>query len=110
MERYLGRYLDYYRPGHPDNEVVHHINHNRQDNRSENLQLMKQSEHTRLHSNESKHKWSKPVKRLDTGEVYSSTVEAALATHVHATAIQSAARKGHKSSGTYWEYVETQTP
>ena len=32
-----------------DNEVVHHINHNKLDNRIENLQGMLISEHTRLH-------------------------------------------------------------
>jgi hypothetical protein len=42
MERYLGRYLY-------DNEVVHHINGIRDDNRIENLQLMTRGEHTTLH-------------------------------------------------------------
>ena len=42
MERYLGRDLTF-------NEVVHHINRNKLDNRVENLQLMTRSEHTRLH-------------------------------------------------------------
>jgi hypothetical protein len=42
MERVMGRYL-------LTNEVVHHKNHNRLDNRIENLEVMSKSDHSRLH-------------------------------------------------------------
>lgn len=42
VERQIGRYLS-------DDEVVHHINHNREDNRIENLQLMKKKDHMSMH-------------------------------------------------------------
>lgn len=42
MENLLGRKLD-------EDEVVHHINENKQDNRIENLQIMSRSEHTHDH-------------------------------------------------------------
>lgn len=42
MERELGRYLE-------DNEIVHHINHVRDDNRPENLAVMDREEHSRMH-------------------------------------------------------------
>jgi len=45
MERHIGRYL-------ADDEVVHHINHNRKDNRIENLLLMKKKEHMSMHMKE----------------------------------------------------------
>lgn len=45
MERHIGRYLN-------DDEVVHHINHDRKDNRIENLQLMKKKEHMSMHMKE----------------------------------------------------------
>lgn len=45
MERSLGRYLT-------ENEVVHHINHNRADNRIENLLLMDKKEHMSMHMKE----------------------------------------------------------
>lgn len=42
MENHLGRLLD-------KNEIVHHINHDKKDNRVENLQIMINVEHNRKH-------------------------------------------------------------
>lgn len=47
MERELGRYLD-------PSEVVHHINHIRDDNRPENLVVMDWDAHNRMHGEEMK--------------------------------------------------------
>lgn len=49
MENHIGRYL-------AKDEVVHHINKNRSDNRLENLQLMTFKEHAGLHMKE---RWDK---------------------------------------------------
>lgn len=41
------------------NECVHHINHNRKDNRIENLELMSKSEHSKLHRSKDFHSFKR---------------------------------------------------
>lgn len=55
MEKHLGRILD-------RSEIVHHVNHDRQDNRIENLQVMSNSEHIRLHKKGSTHSKESRIK------------------------------------------------
>lgn len=51
-ENMIGRLLK-------DNKVVHHINHNKFDNREENLMVLTKEEHAKLHKLEDGRKWAK---------------------------------------------------
>lgn len=105
MEEFLGRYLT-------PSEVVHHINHQRDDNRIQNLELMTKSSHSSFHMKERndkgqiKHK-TKIVKNIDTGEIFQSTKEAGKQYDVSATSIALACREQWRTvKKCKWKYVE----
>lgn len=102
IEQHIGRYLKYYSKGNGNNEIVHHINQNKSDNRIENLQLMTDSEHKALHN---KLRCSKKVKRLDTGEVFNSASEASRMISKHQSTISQAINNKRIADGTYWKYI-----
>lgn len=104
MECVIGRRL------RPD-EIVHHINHQRDDNRVANLRLMTKSEHMSLHTKErwekgklNNNRFKKKVINITTGEQFSSTKEAAAKYGIAGTNIAKACRKSSTSCGCKWEY------
>lgn len=52
MENHIGRPLKYYGFKNKNNEVCHHIDRNKQNNSIDNLKLMADGEHTKLHIRE----------------------------------------------------------
>ena len=49
-EQLLGRWPRWFGPSHPESEVVHHLNHDKTDNRPENLVVLSIAEHHRTHT------------------------------------------------------------
>lgn len=104
MEKKIGRYIT-------RDEVVHHKNKIRDDNRIENLELMLFTEHASLHSKE---RWenggipqrTRKVKNVETGEVFNSVKEAGLKYKVAPTKISKVCRNGNKTRNCHWEYVK----
>ena len=103
-EAQLGRCLT-------DDEVVHHKNKDRADNRIENLQVMTFKEHAALHvverhRNGSINYFTVPVTNTTTGEEFKSAVEAARAYSVSATSITRACKAGYRTvKGCHWAYT-----
>jgi len=59
MEEHIGRPLAYYGVQHKSNEICHHIDRNKQNNKIENLQLMTLGEHSALHARNDKERFLK---------------------------------------------------
>lgn len=105
MEKAIGRYIT-------REEVVHHKNHKRDDNRIENLELFTFRDHARLHLMERMKQAPIPkhtvkVRNVETGEVFDSVRKAAERYMVAPTNISRACRLKNKTARTYhWEYVK----
>lgn len=83
----------------PEGYDIHHINENKHDNRIENFECINKAEHTKLHQT------TKPVRRIDTGEIYESEVIASKSIGRCKGCIKQAIRFKKQSAGTYWEFV-----
>ena len=102
MEDYIGRYLLWNGRQHPDNEVVHHINGNRKDNRLENLVLMLARDHSYLHVNQ---KWAKDVYDLENDISYPSLAAASEASGLNEHELATYIHFRWKHNGTLWQYA-----
>lgn len=95
-----------------DDEVVHHKNHLRWDNRASNLQLMTKKEHMSMHTTERQHNGGIPthhvsVINVTTGETFESVRDAAKVYGVAASNISRACRHKRKTvRGCVWKYAE----
>ncbi len=105
MEKHIGRHLIYGARRDPNNEVVHHMNGDRTDNRLENLVLMRAGEHTCLHANQ---KWAREILDLTNNVVYSNLTDAAVTVGLNSYELATYIHFGWKRHGILWRYVPHQ--
>jgi hypothetical protein len=102
IEKHIGRYLVWQGRQHPDNEIVHHINGIRDDNRFENLVLMLSREHSHLHINQ---KWAREILDSTNNIIYSNLEQASAAAGVNETELATCIHFRWTHNGILWKYA-----
>lgn len=105
MEEYVGRYLIWQGRQHPDNEIVHHINGVRDDNRLENLVLMLSREHSYLHGNQ---KWAREILDSTNNIVYPNLKAACEVAELNENELATYIHFNWKRHGIIWKYATGQ--
>lgn len=103
IEAVLGRHLK-------ENEIVHHKNEDRSDNRVCNLQLMTTSEHMRYHNlkriqEKGRVPNSKRIINETTGQVFNSIADGARYLGVHPSALSKAIRSNKPYKNNKWRFL-----
>ena len=87
-------------------DTINHIDEDKTNNRVENLEWMSRDDNIRYSTLGSKSSCAKPVRCIETGQVFGSQTEASRLLGLNRNAVVNSIRQGVRAGGYHWKYID----